>query len=155
MSVLLLPQIKPPVARADIHDIAESLGSSGSDGAEPPRLIKCQVIPVKSVRDDHYLSSAHVDRGRAVVRRMFNVIGVMEILPHRRTGRNISEIARGLDVDRKTVQRCVETSSTLTKASDTEPGLHGPSKRGKLSRKARTPGRLLDSSNSHRISVAN
>jgi hypothetical protein len=48
------------------------------------------------------------DRGRAhLVSRTFDVVDVVEILKHWQAGRNVSEIARGLGVDRKTVRKYV------------------------------------------------
>ena len=41
-----------------------------------------------------------------MARRTFGVIDVVEIIKHWYAGRNLSEIARGLGLDRKTVRMC-------------------------------------------------
>jgi transposase len=52
------------------------------------------------------LTSADRTEGRThLARRTFDVIDVVEILKHWQAGRNVSEIARGLGVDRKTVRK--------------------------------------------------
>ncbi|MBN1459582.1 MAG: integrase [Armatimonadetes bacterium] len=42
-----------------------------------------------------------------MARRTFDVVDVVEILKHYQAGRNVSQIARGLGVDRKTVRKYI------------------------------------------------
>jgi transposase len=67
------------------------------------------------------LVSADRDEGAELARRAFKVVDITEILVHWHAGRSISEVARSLGVDRKTVRKYVAPAMAVGIQPGTQP----------------------------------